>query len=504
MRPFASPFVRSFARLFILTAVGLGWGPVGHAADTPWPPALVNLAKQNNIPSDAVSLLVMPVQGATDRLAIHADTSRPVASVMKLFTTGTALQTLGPAYTWKTDVGLGGSVNLSGIHKGPVYIKGSGDPALVLERVQLMLARWRAAGLHDIHGDIVLDRSLFQLPGHDPAAFDGKALKPYNAGPDALLLNHRAIILRFRPDVARPTQVRVSMEPSLSGMELVNRTTLTEAPSCGDWREALTLTLAPDTDFKLGAADARRPWRVEVKGPYPRACMERDWPLLWTGDDDNDYAERLLTATWKQLGGHFTGQVRNGAWPANQAVWMSWVSPPLTSVVYDINKFSNNVMARQLFLMLGSDGQAATLERARQAVSQHVQAQTRDATGRSPCDGDNLVLDNGSGLSRHERSSARCLGQWLRALWASPVMPEMLASLPIAGADGTAKRLNGAAGRVHLKTGSLDGVAALAGVAEGESGQRYIVVGVVNGPSAESARPFLDGLLQWVVRDRTP
>ena len=122
-----------------------------------------------------------------------------------------------------------------------------------------------------------------------------------------------------------------------------------------------------------------------------------------------------------------------------------------------------------------------------------MQAQTRDATGRSPCDGDNLVLDNGSGLSRHERSSARCLGQWLRALWASPVMPEMLASLP-----------NGAAGRVHLKTGSLDGVAALAGVAEGESGQRYIVVGVVNGPSAESARPFLDGLLQWVVRDRTP
>ena len=492
------------ARLFALAFVGTCWIPSGYAADAAWPPALANLAKQNAIPSDAVSVLVMPVQGESDRLAIHADTSRSVASVMKLFTTGTALQTLGPAHTWKTDVGLGGTVNLSGIHKGPVYIKGSGDPALVLERVQLMLARWRAAGLHDIHGDIVLDRSLFQVPGHDPAAFDGKALKPYNAGPDALLLNHRAIILRFRPDVAQPKQVRVSMEPELSGMELVNRTTLTESPNCGDWREGLTLSLVPDTSFKLGATENRRPWRIEVKGPYPKGCQERDWPLLWTGDDDNDYADRLLTATWKQLGGRLSGQVRSGEWPANQPVWMSWVSPPLTSVVYDINKFSNNVMARQLFLTLGADTLPATLERARQVVSQHVQAQTRDLAGKTPCDGDNLVLDNGSGLSRQERSSARCLGQWLKALWASPVMPEMLASLPIAGADGTAKRLNGAAGKVHLKTGSLDGVAALAGVAEGESGQRYVVVGVVNGPSADAARPFLDGLLQWAVRDRTP
>lgn len=492
------------ARLFALAVIGFAWIPCGHATDTAWPTPLVNLAKQNAIPPEAVSILVMPVQNGADRLAIHADMSRSVASVMKLFTTGTALQTLGPAYTWKTDVGLGGSVNLSGIHQGPIYIKGSGDPALVLERVQLMLARWRAAGLHDIHGDIVLDRSLFQVPGHDPAAFDGKALKPYNAGPDALLLNHRAIILRFRPDVAQPKQVRVSMEPELSGMELVNRTTLTDSPNCGDWREGLTLTLAPDTSFKLGEAETRRPWRIEVKGPYPRACQEKDWPLLWTGDDDNDYADRLITSVWKQLGGRMTGHVRSGIWPTNLPVWMSWTSPPLTSVVYDINKFSNNVMARQLFLTLGADVQPATHDRARQIVATHVQTQTRDAAGRSPCDGDNLVLDNGSGLSRQERSTARCLGQWLRTLWASPVMPEMLASLPIAGADGTAKRLNGAAGKVHLKTGSLDGVAALAGVAEGESGQRYVVVGVVNGPSADGARPFLDGVLQWVVRDRNP
>ncbi len=453
------------------------------------------------MPPDAVSLLVMPVQGGPDRLAIHADTSRSVASVMKLFTTGTALQTLGPAYTWKTEIGLGGKLTTSGVLKGPLYVKGSGDPALVLERVQLLLARWRAAGLHDIRGDIVLDRRLFQVPEYDAAAFDGQVLKPYNAGPDALLLNHRALTLRLRPDDARPKQARISLEPALSGMQVVNRTRLTDNPVCGDWREALTLSLAPKP---VDNTNGRRPWLVEVKGAYPRSCQEKDWPLLWTGDDENDYAERLITSTWTQLGGHLGGRVRSGDWPADQAYWMTWVSPPLASVVYDINKFSNNVMARQLFLSLAADPGPATLERARTVVSQHVQAQTRDASGHSPCDAEGLVLDNGSGLSRQERTTARCMGQWLRALWASPVMPELVTSLPITGTDGTAKRLIGAAGKVHVKTGSLDGVAALAGIAEGESGQRYVVVGVVNGPAAETARPFLDALLSWAVHDRTP
>ncbi|MDE2593691.1 MAG: D-alanyl-D-alanine carboxypeptidase/D-alanyl-D-alanine-endopeptidase [Burkholderiales bacterium] len=497
--PLRPPYRALLWRLMAGTLLSASSG-LSLAADTAWPPALSNAARQAVVPPEAVSMLVLPVQGGPERLAIHADTSRSVASVMKLFTTGTALQTLGPAYTWKTEIGLGGPLTTSGVLKGPVYIKGSGDPALVLERVQLLLARWRAAGLHDIRGDIVLDRSVFQVPEYNAAAFDGQALKPYNAGPDALLLNHRALTLRLRPDDARPKQVRISMEPPLRDMQLLNRTLLTNSPVCGDWREALTLSLAP----KPAATTGRRTWIIEVKGPYPRACQEKDWPLLWTGDDDNDYADRLITSTWAQLGGHLGGQVRSGDWPTDQASWMSWVSPPLASVVYDINKFSNNVMARQLFLSLAADPGPATLERARAIVSQHVQTQTRDSSGHSPCDADGLVLDNGSGLSRQERTTPRCMGQWLRALWASPVMPELLGSLPIAGLDGTAKRLNGAAGKVHVKTGSLDGVAALAGVADGESGQRYVVVGVVNGPAAETARPLLDALLSWAVHDRAP
>lgn len=500
LRPFFVP-----TKITVLTGL-LAFAQAGLAQNAPetvrsWPPALQQLAKQHHIPTDSVSLWVQPVQGGPERVSIAAETPRPVASVMKLFTTGTALQTLGPAYTWKTDIGLGGKLETNGALPGSLYIKASGDPSLVLERVHLMLARWRAAGLHAIHGDIVVDRSKFVLPDHQPGAFDGRSLKPYNAGPDAFLLNHRAIVLRFRPDDARPDQIRVSMEPDLDGMTLVQQVKPSQATTCGDWREALTLSLSPDTSWRVGSDSKRRPWKIEIKGPYPRVCQEKDWPLLWTGDDDNDYADRLIGKAWRDMGGHLKGSITSGTWPADVPTWMTWTSPPLVNVVYEINKFSNNVMARQLFLSLGATDGPTDLERARQFVKQHVVNQTRDNTGQSSCDGDRLILDNGSGLSRTERSSTQCLGQWIRAVWNSPVMPELLASLPVVGQDGTARRLASANGRAHMKTGSLDGVAAIGGVADGESGQRYVVVGVVNGAAADNARPFLDAFLQWVVKD---
>ncbi|TAK88734.1 MAG: hypothetical protein EPO09_17750 [Aquabacterium sp.] len=251
-----------------------------------------------------------------------------------------------------------------------------------------------------------------------------------------------------------------------------------------------------------------RPWTLSVSGPYPASCGMKDWPVLWQGAGAGDYAARLLSATWKRAGGKLGGDILPGRWPAQGAdpvaPWQSWASPPLGQIVRDINKFSNNVMARQLFLTLGGQqgGWPATLDKARAAVTQQVQMSTRDSAGKSPCEGEALVLDNGSGLSRSERSSARCLGRWLQSMWATPAMPEFIASLPISGTDGTARRLQSVAGRAHLKTGSLDGVAALAGYVEGESGRRYAVVAVINHPQADAARPAMEALVAWAMRDK--
>ncbi len=493
----------------------------GSAVST-WPAPLQQALKQSGLPADAVSLLVWPVDSPQPRWQHLADTPRQAASVMKLFTTGAALRQLGPAHVWRTEVGLGGALRTQGTLNGPLYLRGGGDPSLLIEHVQRMMARWRDAGLRDIRGGIVIDRGLFELPAHDPSAFDGQPLRPYNAGPDALLLNHQSVTLRLMPDAARPGQALAFIEPPLRGVQIEHRLPLAPGVACGDWRGALKLDIVPQPGLQ---PDGRNRWSVRLTGPYPAACGEKEWPLLWTGDGPGDHAARLLEAAWQGSGGQLGAPVRDGAWPSGLPVWQTWVSPPLASVVRDINKFSNNVMARQLFLSLalapnGSNGAVetggmsavngvngvhgingpATLAQARAVVGRQVVEATGGAA--SACREDALALDNGSGLSRQEHASARCLAQWLQAMWRSPVMPEFIASLPLNGVDGTTRRWQAAAGLAHIKTGSLDGVSSVAGYVLGESGQRVVVVGLVNHPRADAARPLLQALVDWARQER--
>ncbi len=471
------------------------------APDTSLPDAVRLALAQAGVPAEAVSVGVWPADGGPATVAHQLGTVRQAASLMKLFTTGVALQKLGPAWNWRTEAGLDGSLGADGRLRGTLHVRGQGDPSLVVERLDGWLARWRAAGLTAIEGDIVIDRQAFDVPFHDPAAFDGQALKPYNAGPDALLLAHRAVTVRLRPDAARPGWALADVFPPLDGVMLNAAIPLRDGP-CGDWRQGLALAVAP-TRPQAGlpppvGATTGPDWQVTLQGPYPAACGEREWPLLWPTADD--HTARLLASRWRQAGGVLLGRVREGAWPTGLPAWQGWSSPPLGEVVRDINKFSNNVMARQLFLALGSDADGrARLSTARAAVGDWVRLATRDAGDTAgPCDGQALTLDNGSGLSRQERSSAACLGRWLQAVWASAVMPEFVASLPVAGVDGTTRRLKGAQGSAHLKTGSLDGVAGIAGVVHGPDGRRWVLVFMVNHPRAEGARPAFDALLSAV------
>jgi len=163
--------------------------------------------------------------------------------------------------------------------------------------------------------------------------------------------------------------------------------------------------------------------------------------------------------------------------------------------VRDMNKFSNNVMARQLYLTLGAEGFG---EPGTEGKSERVIREWLAGKGLAMPE---LVLENGSGLSRTERISARNLGLLLLTSFQSPVMPEFLASLPLAAVDGTMrKRLGDAsvAGQAHIKTGSLTGVRAIAGYVLDASGRRLVVVSIVNHPNAVNAEAAQDALLDWV------
>ena len=488
-------------------ALGLGWGlGMQVALAQPSPPSWQPLppALPTEVPAEAVSVWVAPLgatgQAGAPRWAWQVDTPRQMASLMKLFTTGVALQQWGPAHQWHTQIGLGAPLSPDGRLDGPLYWRASGDPALDASRLLTMLSRWREAGLQHLHGPIVVDRRIFERPPHDPAAFDGQGWRTYNAGPDPLLIAHQATTLTLRL-TADGRRWEGSMWPPLAGVT-VGTTALradTAAKHCSDWRSRVSLQAQAQGPGQGSTAAAEpsallRPWVVRVSGVLPTVCGELPWPLLWQGDGPGDHTERVLRALWEQSGGTWQGRLIEGAWPADLPTWQTWSSPPLAEVVRDINKFSNNVMARQLMLSLpGAAG--TTVAQARGQLA----ARVTDSV--SACRADELSLDNGSGLSRTEGSTARCLGQWLAHLWRSPAMPELVASLPVTAVDGTTRRWPGAAGHAHLKTGSLEGVTGVAGYVLGRSGQRHVVVVVVNHPQASQTRGWINALLDWVHDD---
>ena len=432
---------------------------------------------RNNVPRDAMVAWVQEVDAARPRLAWQAERAVNPASLMKLVTTYAGLELLGPAFTWSTPVWLQGTV-ADGVLTGNLVVKGTGDPKLVLERMWLLVRRVQQLGVREIRGDIVLDRSAF-VPGEtNPADFDGEPLRPYNAGADALLLNYRAVLLTFTPDPGRGIAT-IAVDPPLAGVRVDATVPLTSG-ACEDWRGALK-----------GELDD--PARMHFAGAFPVACGEKVWPVAYA--DPKSYNARALAGMWAEEGGRLSGIVRDGAAPALTPSF-ELRSPSLAEVVRDINKLSNNVMAQQLFLTLGATQRGTgTPEAAREVLRQFLKSHVGDRAAAL------AVVANGSGLSRDSRLSAALLGRLLQSAWSSAVMPELMSSLPVAGIDGTLKRAKATPGRAHLKTGSLRDVVGVAGYVLADSGRRYVVVGIVNHPNANVARPALEALAEWAASD---
>jgi D-alanyl-D-alanine carboxypeptidase/D-alanyl-D-alanine-endopeptidase (penicillin-binding protein 4) len=448
------------------------------------PPEVAAEMDRARVPREALSAVVQDLgRNGTPRLTWQAQAAVNPASLMKLFTTYAALDLLGPAWTWTTPVWLLGAwpSGGNGVFEGDVFIKGNGDPKLVVERVWLLLRRLQQLGVREIHGDIVLDRSAFEVPEQSPADFDGEALRPYNVRADALLLNYKALSFTFTPDPAHGVAV-ISTEPPLEGVRTDARVPLAAgvgATQCNDWRGGLQ-------------ADFSDPQRLRFKGLYSPACGEKQWPVAYA--DPARYNGRLLAGLWAEMGGKLTGSVRDGTAPTTAPIF-ELVSPPLAEVIRDINKYSNNVMAQQLFLTLALTQRGlGTPDGAREVLRGWLAARYGDA-------GRVAVIDNGSGLSRETRVSAALLARLLQDAAASPLMPELMASLPVSGVDGTMRRTPTLAGRAHLKTGSLRDVTAVAGYLLAPSGRRYVLVGIVNHPNAAAARPALEALIQWAAND---
>lgn len=437
------------------------------------PPAVHKALAQAGLAATAMAVQIQALDVERPHLSWRADEPMNPASLFKLVTTLAALELLGPTHTWQTPVWVMGPLR-DGVLSGDVVIQGRGDPTLVPERQWLLLQRLRQWGVREIRGDIVLDRSAFSPQAQSADEFDGEPLRPYNTAADALLLSYRSIIYTFTPDPAAGV-ARVSVVPRLHGHAVQSTVPLSDGP-CDDWRTALKAT----------PADTRQ---MRFDGRYPDRCGERIWPLAW--GDPPSYDARALQAAWADLGGELKGSVRDAQAPTGAPSFVV-NSPPLSEVVRDINTYSNNVMAQQLFLTLGLHvrGQG-TPEAAREVLREWLSA----TLGHDPA---TAVIDNGSGLSRRARLSASQLTALVQAGWRSGAMPQWLASLPRAGENGTARRMNAGGARWYLKTGSLRDVTGVAGVVVTRDGRRYAVAAIVNHPQAHRGRGAIEALLRWL------
>ncbi|WP_442806761.1 D-alanyl-D-alanine carboxypeptidase/D-alanyl-D-alanine endopeptidase [Thauera sp. Sel9] len=454
--------------------------PVFAAGGLPLP---VKLALERaRIGEDAVSVWVQPVDAVRPGLAFNAGKAMNPASVMKLVTAFAALDRLGPAWTWTTRLASNATV-ARGVLDGDLYVVGSGDPVLDQERIAKLLRRLRGLGIDRIGGDIVLDASVLKLPPHDPDAFDGRGLRPYNSGPHGLLMHYNTLQLALFPGNGNNESVTVVAEPPLAGVVIDNRLQ-TSASNCDVWYRDLEARIEPGR-------------RLVLSGSLPAACGPRTWsaaPL-----PPAEYGAALVATLWSEAGGRLDGQVRDGIAPPGVRTLLSHESPPLADIVRDMNKWSSNVIARQLLADLGAF-LAGPASDAPDMVAAGARATTAQLAA-AGLDVDGLVIENGSGLSRIERIRADTLGKMLLLAWQRPWMPEFISALPVAGLDGTARnrlRNSPAGGQAHIKTGTLNGVRAIGGYLLDRNGRRHVLVMMVNHPEAAASAAAQDALLEWV------
>lgn len=472
-------------RPMTILLLGLFWLPVvyGTSPGVDTLPAPVTAAlRDNGFPTRGFSLYVHEIGKTDPVLAVAADVPRLPASTIKLLTTLVALEELGPAWRWKTEAYVTKPVQ-DGRLAGDLYIKGYGDPYLVIEHFWRFLRALRAEGLETIDGDLILDQGYFTTEAGDPADFDDQPLRAYNVLPSALLINFQAVKFSFIPDPAAG-RVHILADPLPANAEVENRVALGMAP-CRGWARELGMKVRQSADRA----------RVIFSGRYHTDCGRQE--MFRVISEPAPYTLGLFRSLWKELGGRFQGGAREGSVPADASLYYTAWSPPLGDVIRSVNKFSNNVMARQLLLTLGAEqaGAPGTTEKGIQAVRNWLKQKKLYFP--------ELVLENGSGLSRTETITARHLAQVLLAGWRSPYMPEYISSLALAAMDGTLRRRFSDAefeGQMHLKTGSLRDVRSLGGYVLDRAGRRMVVACLHNHSKADTpaGERVQEAVLKWV------
>lgn len=486
-------------RLLIIAAAVL-WCSTAHAL---LPASVQALLNKYGIADSGVSVVVSEVStgggAATPILLQNERVPRNPASVLKLVTTMAALDLLGPTYQWKTRYYLDGERSGDTL-KGNLVMQGGGDPFLSVDRLWSHVLAIRERGIRQIDGALILDNSLFTLPRHDRGAFDGKPARLYNVGPDATLTNFSATRFVLEPTtVGGVTSINVFADPPLANL-VVQNNLATEPGKCVSRNSGWSMDLQRQGE-KVTAV---------FTGKYRPRC--RIHSISRSILPNTEYTYQLFRYLWESMGGTLSGGFRVGPTPEDATLLVTLSSRSLAENIASINKYSNNVMARQLLLTIGQarqeiDRKAFEKDSTRPApiVDTRIAGveTVRGWLDRNGINGNGLVIDNGSGLSRISRLSAGQISQLLDIAWRSTWQPEFLSSLSLAALDGTMRkrlRKSPIKGRARIKTGLVKGVRSMAGYVHARSGKHYLVTMMIDSSKVNywNGNQVQDALLEWV------
>jgi D-alanyl-D-alanine carboxypeptidase/D-alanyl-D-alanine-endopeptidase (penicillin-binding protein 4) len=454
------------------------------ASPRPSPTLAGRLAAHLNAPilspedTGAAVLLLPRGQGVSFR---NADRPLKPASTVKILTSAAALALLKPEFVFETRILADAPIDGAGTIAGNLYLQGFGAPDLVGESWWLMARRLAALGLRRVDGDLVADDTYFDAVRR-PAGWPAPGADSwYNAPVGALTCNFNVVTVRVDPSPILGTRPDITLEPISSYFQVLNRATTAAGPA--------SLQVTRDYD---GGRNS-----LTVSGTIRRG----GGPLIFhrAVEDPPLYAAHAFREIARREGIEIRGGIVGGAVPEKAREIHRHESRPLAALLRDMNKNSNNFMAEALLKTLGAQfiGTPGTTSGGLEVVRTYLSGIGVDAAG--------ARLADGSGLSEDNLVPARLLAGVLARAWNDfEIGPDLAASFPVGGADGTLDaRFGGEEGRrrVRAKTGRIAGALTLAGYAANRDGRLFAFAVLANRPrgTIEAVHRAIDRFVEEIV-----
>ncbi len=378
------------------------------------------------------------------------------ASNMKLLTTSTALKRLGADFKFPTRVFADSATVSDSVIAGPIYLKGYGDPDLVSDDLRRMVDQLKLKGIRRISGDLICDNSYMDDLFWGNGWMWDDASDWYWAQISPLTVNDNCVEITVKPGAHPGDSLRYQLTPNTAFMKIVNH----------------GATVDSSDSLSRNAFKVKRRWKhpanvIDIEGGRFPTDAERNYTIDVI--DAPRYVGTLFSEILRAKGIAVDGAVITGETPKNAQILVEHLSPPLSLVIFNTNKVSDNLSAELLLKTLGAEmrGTPGTAKKGISEIYKFLQEIGVDSSS--------YELADGSGVSRYNVITPDLIIELLKAMNADfRLQAEFKAALPVAGVDGSldSRMKNTAAeNKLRAKTGTLRGVSALSGyttTADGE------------------------------------